>query len=712
MHTFYSIPNLRSSSVSLVTPDNLPVPPEFDSKSKFRAWCADPSTVHAFISTVEGVNPNTRVGSSYENPPYRVHGIMGDYDAVKADNLREYFQRRSPDTPLPTYVSASRSGYLRAVWMFETPVIVQPDVGDAFLATLHKRMGTEKLHAGFDAASCRADQYFEAGADWEQMGGSLPDHTVTAALLATPAVSKSKSSDVEIPIEKIAAEVAKRWPGRWRGPFEEGARGPLFWIDDGIDREGCQIKPDGVLCFSDRAGQPFLYWRELLGKKFVAEYEDAKVGEAVADLWYDGAKYWRTDNGSGVMESKEDVVLRLRAGGFSPKAKKNAPLSEVEQALLHIQTNNRVDGAGPLIWCRDPVGTVGNNRRRVVNTSRVCPVLPADSGDPAHWPWLFEFLHGMLDSTPCAQTGAPPFDFFVTWMQRYYQSMLDRVGMSGHCVILCGEAGVGKSFFTQVVLGQAVGGSSDAADFLLGSTSFNKEISESPLWYVGDAMSATTYADHRKFTEIVKKHVADPHVMAHKKGIDNQMVPWYGRILMTTNLDPHSMTAIPSLDQSNRDKLMAFKLNSEFRPKFGSNSENHALVAKELPHMLRWLLDFEPDPRVMGSPRFGLHSYFHPDIEAAARDNSPRQHVLDVLGLFMREKAFSDMEKWEGTTIELLGELKEFPGFSGLSMLRNEAQFMRDLSSAEEYTTQHEDMLQVRSTSTGQGKKWTITNPK
>ena len=56
-------------------------------------------------------------------------------------------------------------------------------------------------------------------------------------------------------MDVLESEIQKRFPNRWVGEFDIGSRGPLFWIDDGIDREGCQIVEDGVVCYSDRAGK-------------------------------------------------------------------------------------------------------------------------------------------------------------------------------------------------------------------------------------------------------------------------------------------------------------------------------------------------------------------------------------------------------------------------------------------------------------------------
>jgi hypothetical protein len=189
-------------------------------------------------------------------------------------------------------------------------------------------------------------------------------------------------------------------------------------------------------------------------------------------------------------------------------------------------------------------------------------------------------------------------------------------------------------------------------------------------------------------------------------------VPWTGRVIMGTNLDAHSLSAIPNLDQSNRDKLMAFQTptGETKRMTFPSNAEIQSILTKELPHFGRWLLDYQPNPKVMGDSRYGVRSYFHPGVEAAARDNSPRQQVLEIIEAFVQEIRAGDpkREVWRGTATQLVGEMSDMPILRGFSLLRSGIAFARDLSSAEEYSKQHEKIRPIRSRNTGSGKIWTI----
>lgn len=705
---FYAVPNLRSEDAFPIdpltfTPD---IPAEAaESKSKFRLWSAAPNTKHAFITAVEGLNPATRIHD--RNPPALVHGVIADYDSPAGDDPIGFVRKKGGD---PTYISTSYSGHLRLAWAFAEPVPITPDIAERFIRQVFKALDAPKLFPGFDETSGKPNQVFEVGRGWKMVGPTMTVSAVQTCLFRAYNEKGYTASDIEIPIEIVAEEVKRQYPDRWRGEFRLESRGPLFWVDDGIDREGCVVKPDGMICFSDRAGKGFLSWREILGGKFVSAYETKRVAESLLDFHYDGQNFWRTNTGYGLKETQETVQLSLRRMGFSMKAKKGAPLSEVEEALFHIQSAKRVDGAAPCLFDPNKVATLPDGRK-IVNTSRVRAIQPATDGDTHLWPWLSTYLSGLLDAEALCPEGISPYDYFWAWASRAYRSCFERQPLSGQAIILAGETGRGKTLFGRGVMGTLCGGWAEAGAYLTGKTSFNKEISEMPIWTIDDNESAVDFKEQRRFTELMKKAVANPTVDAHHKGRDSQLVPWTGRVIMGTNLDAHSLSAIPSLDQSNRDKLMAFQTpTGGSRMVFPSNAEVQAILSKELPHFARWLLDYSPNPKVMGDSRYGVRSYFHPGVEQAARDNSPRQQILEIIEIFAKEirAANPKRELWKGSATQLVGEMTEMPILRGFTVLRSGAAFGRDLASAEEYGRQHPDVRPIKSRSTGSGKIWTI----
>ena len=92
-----------------------------------------------------------------------------------------------------------------------------------------------------------------------------------------------------------------------------------------------------------------------------------------------------------------------------------------------------------------------------------------------------------------------------------------------------------------------MGGFADASSYVSGATTFNKELGSKLCWVVDDNTSAANPQDQRKATEINKRIVANPRCEYIAKCKDAVTVPWNGRIIITTNLDAHSLSVIPVL---------------------------------------------------------------------------------------------------------------------------------------------------------------------
>jgi hypothetical protein len=227
---------------------------------------------------------------------------------------------------------------------------------------------------------------------------------------------------------------------------------------------------------------------------------------------------------------------------------------------------------------------------------------------------------------------------------------------------------------------------------------------------VDDSVSATNFADHRKFVEMLKKLVANPRIQVEAKYADRTDINWYGRAIITLNEDANSLSMIPTLESSNRDKLMAFRIAQNSCREFLPNEQQEALIRRELPFFARWLLDYEPNQAVLGSARYGIRSYFHPMVENSARDSSTRQGSTELLDIFL--KYYSDAnpnhEVWTGTTTQLIVEINRIDELRGFPVVREPMRLQRDLSSAEEYSASNALARKINSMSTGSGRIWTI----
>jgi hypothetical protein len=606
---------------------------------------------------------------------------------------------------MPTWRTKTHSGYVRLVWEFDNPIPIAAEMFDVFMKHMNTALKLDRLFAGFDSASLRPSQYFELGEDWHNMGGKVLDSVVQTALFKAANDKPPQSSETSIPIDVIAAEVEARFPNRWIGDFQVGSRGPLFWLDDGINRDGCQVAEDGMICYSDRAGKGFVTWKEIFGSKFVKDYEEKKMGSLLDEYWFNGRSFFKVLFNSAVSIPKEQLILELRLMGFSLKTKKGQPLSELESAILTISNQNRIDEIAPVVFSKDRV--VSYNGNRILNCANIQPIEPDSDGDPAKWPFIHDWLHQLFVNA----NGHPPtVEYLFAWLKRFYEAVLNRAFSQGQALLLVGPTGKGKSLLSNRVISQMVGGFADASDYLSGQTKFNKDLGRAAAWVVDDTTSAASFQDQRKATELIKRSVANPRLEYQAKYADSLSVPWTGRVIMSLNMDANSLSVIPALDSSNRDKLMALRIRDGAFGEFASNKIVEDTISTELPHFGKWLLDWKVPQQIEGRGRFGVKSFIDETIASAAYDNSSRSSVAELVEFFAKRcrDLNSHMTLWSGTLTDFQVMLHDFNNGRQVGMSGNLEFVRRGMATMEEASRNNKHLRPVKSYGQGGGKIWEV----
>jgi hypothetical protein len=695
---YYVLPNLNTPTATLLVnhPSTLKGKvPKFADKEKFREWCIEDQTKHTFFSTVEGINPHQRVSGG--NPPFRIHGFVADYDGdvdtSDMQKLADLVRKKSPGGWSPTWITRTYSGKARAIWEFEVAIPADNEtLLNKFIDTIMVETRAKSLLAGFDNASKNPAMYWELGTDWTQVSiDPIAEPKLEMIFFDLAKKTGGPRGKVTIPMDVVAARVEELFPGRWSGEFDVGARGPLFWIDDEIDRVGCIVQAGGIWCYSTRAGKSFIPWAEILGEDFVKAYREKKLAEAVEDTWFDGQKYWVKD-GREVWSPilKEDFIMRLRLAGFSHKARKqNDPASEIDEVLTYVQDERRIHGAAPFIFNFEEIVNLGP--KRYINTHAHVRVLaPSGDGDPERWPNIFDWWNAWLDDPQSIH-------FVLSWMQRFYISALEGRVQSGHSLIIAGEHDYGKSLFSTMIMPTIFCGGADAGPFLMGKETFNRELAESAVWYVDDNTSAATGAEHRRFSEMIKKLTATPKITVRAMYREPVDIERRGRVLMTTNTDADSLSILPNLDGTILDKLMIVKMNRAHTPWFRKKThrEIEDTIYSELPHALEWLANqyTPPDFVVRGaSGRFGINTFHHPDIISMAKDLSAEQREWEMIQFWWKLRG--DETPWEGNVSELMGNMETFDELKVFTRTLNKIVFGRTMSKlASQYPDQMEKRL-------------------
>lgn len=664
----YTLPNLSSHVVTQeddITLSTFKNPrPIGQTKEQHRDWIQASTTQSKFMSVWQGVNPKARIATG--NPATQLHGIIGDYDNDGAQAGLHNLPNACGH--LPTWVTNTFTpGKARLIWPFEAPInIGNADLTKRFLEALDNRVRFSRALVGFDKSSFAENQYFEVGTDWRRIQEATPIPTNLIALCMIEAGTSAKipTSDIEIPIEAVAAEVARQFPGRWNKPFEVGQRGPLFWVNDNVDREGCVVTENGMVCYSTRAASNFMPWRAILGQPFVREYEENVIGSAAQLFYFSGKAYWRKNKGQWHDYTQENARLHLKVKKVSDRPRKGQSVSDIERVLEHIQLNRRVAAAVPILYRSEEV--VEWNGASYLNTSNRAAVQPAPEGQgtPDKFPLIHKFIEEAFDDGPNHEAGNPKArDYFLGWFHHFYSSALACNLQPGQILVIAGKVGTGKSLFNRWLIGGSVGGACGATDVLMKQTAFNKEAAMNGHLLIDDAPTDGNQQEKRKFANKLKEFAANPVIPYQPKGVDKVDLPFRGRVGVTMNDDPESLGILPPMDGSFADKIMLFKLRDDFKPKFLGGNKDEKVVLEELPYFLRWLLDWgESEARAAvlnkRNPRYAIKAFHHPELVAASHAETAEYSIQEMLELWANGKASDKNAQTDYLAIELLQELK------------------------------------------------------
>lgn len=637
-------------------------------KGTYGKWRANPNTKHLVYSLTEGLNPALRASTIRGNAPSRLRGVVADYDILSkiSDEERTKAVEALPEELRPMLSHRTFSGGIRLIWPFEKTIDLGacPELADAFLLEMGKRLALQKLAPGWDDAAWRdLTKFYDVGTDWQQhYDEPLEDCIVQQALFdAAQRVGGNvlAAGDIEIPFEVVAAECERRYPGRWTGEFREGARGCVFFDPDSKNPSAAILTSRGVVCFSQ--AKVFYTWKEIFGEPFVREYEQDRIGKAVAGMYYAGEKYWYRDGlGEWRGHKQENAALRLRVAGLSVENKKG--VSEVSRALHFLHEHRYVDGVMPVVFNKAEVVRQGS--RRYLNVARAVPMEPAPAGSVSEWgqgfPWLGEMLHNMLEGKDRIA--------FLAWWKVFYEGALSGTLSRGHAMILLGPVESGKSFISNVVVAGSVGGHCPAGAFVLGTTDFNREVFDYGLMTVDDQSGAASDAAASKFGERVKSIIVNPLLKYRAMYQDGVPLDWYGRLFLTGNDDQQSLRGVPPLDGSIDDKLMIVHSGRAGVPFEADYRMNTLRAVAELPFLLRWLLDWQIPAEMLGG-RLGIKGYINDLMHAKATAAAGVMEILDLLNAFGRvNNVWADGAIWTGKAVDLVREMSGDDSFRGLAL--------------------------------------------
>lgn len=669
----FVLPNLSSSAVVRgplpweVT--GLVIPDEVRRDKKLRdTWITLPATKHHVYSFYEGHTDSMRLrvktGADEGNPPRFCYAIVGDFDHPLAeDEVMELCRKCSI---VPNWVEKTLSGNWRVVWLFESPIpVVSFEWMTKFLKTFDKfGFSLSGLLPGLDEkAFTNPTRYWTNSGEWKKLNPNpIPANITTGWVIKfNTTYNFSREDAVNIPFDVIIPALTDKYPSfaEWPGDFVVGSQGPTFWVPASKSPKSAIVHEGGIYTFSGNASQSFYTWGDLLGREFVSKYESNKFGHATANVYRDFKNFHRLlPDGTWQTCNKDTLVTHLKVNcGLTTEPDKSGT-SELDKCLSHINDNKSVDGAGH--WVYTPSGVVTMNGKTILNKSKVRVMNPSSErgvwGPQGNFPFICSYLEHLLETAP--------LEWLIAWTSIAYRAGYTLKPQQGHALFLAGPTGIGKTLFGTAIFGRLMGGSIEGSDVLTGGSGFGSELYEYGVITVDDGSVSTTDVEHRKYSEGIKRMVANTRHKVHEKFCVPTFCDWYGRVFGSLNIDAESARQLPNMDISTLDKISIMMCRNDSTFKFPPSAEITEILTRELPFFASFLLNHEVPAHLRGDNRYILKPFHDPILLNLTHRNSRTGDFEEIFFEFLIDwfKLNKQATVWEGTAYALHREIMLDPG--------------------------------------------------
>lgn len=355
---------------------------------------------------------------------------------------------------------------------------------------------------------------------------------------------------------------------------------------------------------------------------------------------------WKESGDTWTVRDQKDTMLHLRFHGLDSARAKGETVSDVEKALVHIHTHNRINLALPL------GGHLGGTMEwggRTILVTEGCSPTKAKIGN---WKNLHKWMVHLLG-------GERQLAHHLGWWQWARKSIFrtNQPPLPGHIPIYIGKSGTGKSFL-QKITSQLLGGRQGRPfAYMTGQTSFNADLFESDHLAIDDDFSNSAGNARREFGAKLKELSVAGQQWYHGKFVQAMTLRPKWRVSISMNDEREYRNVLPPMDPSILEKVMLFRCaDAPWFPVDLKDDNNwdewDQMIADELPG-LAWTIDNHTIPEDLQLPRYGVKPWHDPELLKEEAEESEEVVFLGCLQHDLPTVMEPGVQFWEGTSLDL-----------------------------------------------------------
>jgi len=298
-------------------------------------------------------------------------------------------------------------------------------------------------------------------------------------------------------------------------------------------------------------------------------------------------------------------------------------ISQLDAHINTLQTQFDVSYAGPLAGAQTGVLDFEGRKILVTDSPRILPSRPDE------WPLLGKVLANLLRDEHADQR-----PYFYGWLKVAREALRSGINRPGQALVMAGPRDCGKSLVQNLITLLLGGRAAKPYGWMMGATDFNAELFGAEHLMIEDECASTDIRARRNFGAQLKSVTVNTLQKCHQKNRTALNIEPFWRISITVNDEPENLMVLPPIDDSIGDKLILLRANKRPMPMPTTTQEDRRVFMEtlhaELPAFCHFLDEWEI-PTELGSHRFGIAHYHHPELLQALEELAPETRLLQLL---------------------------------------------------------------------------------